>query len=129
MRTDDFVEIHQLLARYCHVVDNEDWDRLSLIFADDAAVTVVGLHPRTAGLDALRQLYSVVMRHPLAHHSTSVVVVRESDGRAELTSKWVTVRADGTTGSGVYEDIVVLTPDGWRIQERVARPSAGPGQH
>jgi ketosteroid isomerase-like protein len=126
--TGDFVEIQQLLARYCHVVDGKDWDRLPLVFAADAAVTVVGIHPRTTGLDALRQLYSVTMRHPLAHHSTSLIVVDSSDGAVELASKWVTVRADGTTGTGVYEDVVVRTPDGWRIRERVARPSPGPAR-
>jgi hypothetical protein len=63
------------------------------------------------------------MRHPLAHHSTSVTVVSEAEDMAWLASKWVTVRADGTTGSGVYQDLVVRTPDGWRIKERVALPS------
>jgi hypothetical protein len=128
VRTDDFVEIQQLLARYCHVVDGKEWDRLPLVFTGDAAVTVEDVYPRTTGLDAVRQLYSVTMRHPLAHHSTSVTVVDESDGRAQLASKWVTVRADGTTGTGVYEDVVVRTQEGWRIKERVARPRAAPSR-
>jgi hypothetical protein len=126
VRTDDFVEIQQLLARYCHVVDGKEWDRLPLIFTGDAAVTVADVYPRTAGLDAVRRLYSVTMRHPLAHHSTCVTVVDESDEMAQLASKWVTVRADGTTGTGVYEDVVVRTPEGWRIKERVARPGLAP---
>ncbi len=124
MRADDFVEIQQLLSRYCHVVDTKDWDRLAVIFTGDAAVTVVDIHPRTVGLGAVTELYAHRMRHPIAHHSTSVTVVSESADRAALASKWVTVRADGTTGTGVYEDIVVRTADGWRIIERVARPGA-----
>jgi hypothetical protein len=126
--TDDFVEIQQLLARYCHVVDGKDWDRLPSVFAGDAAVTVAGIYPTTTGLVELRRLYSVTMRHPVAHHSTSVIVVEESGGGARVSSKWVTVRADGTAGTGVYEDVVVHTPDGWRIRERVARPSAVPAR-
>ena len=79
MRTDDYVEIQQLLARYCHVVDNKQWDQLASIFTPDAGVTVVGIYPRTTGIEAIIPLYSTVMRHPLAHESTSLIVTEESE--------------------------------------------------
>jgi ketosteroid isomerase-like protein len=126
MRTDDFVEIQQLLSRYCHVVDNKQWDQLASIFTPDASVTVAGIYPRTTGIDAIIPLYSTVMRHPLAHESTSLIVTEESETVTRIASKWVTVRANGNAGAGVYEDEVVHTADGWRIQERVARPVAAP---
>ena len=126
MRTDDYVEIQQLLARYCHVVDNKQWDDLASIFTPDASVTVAGIYPRTTGLDAIIPLYANVMRHPLAHESTSLIVVEESDTVTRIASKWVTVRANGNAGAGIYEDEVVHTAAGWRIQERVARPVAAP---
>jgi hypothetical protein len=126
MRTDDYVEIQQLLARYCHVVDNKQWDDLASIFTPDASVTVAGVYPRTTGLDAIIPLYANVMRHPLAHESTSLIVTEESDTVTRIASKWVTVRANGNAGAGIYEDEVVHTADGWRIQERVARPVAAP---
>jgi hypothetical protein len=126
MGTDDYVEIQQLVARYCHVVDNKQWDQLASVFTSDAGVTVEGMYPRTAGLEAITHLYSNVMRHPLAHESTSLIVTEESASVTRIASKWVTVRANGQAGAGVYEDQVVRTADGWRIQDRVARPVAAP---
>jgi 3-phenylpropionate/cinnamic acid dioxygenase small subunit len=126
MRTDDFVEIQQLLARYCHVVDGKQWDQLASVFTPDASVTVEGIYPKTTGLASIIPLYSTVMRHPLAHESTSLIVTEESDTVTRIASKWVTVRANGKAGAGVYEDEVVRTVDGWRIKERVARPVAAP---
>jgi len=122
---DDFVELQQLLSRYCHIVDTRAWDQLDQIFTDDASVTVVGVYPRTTGLGELRTLYAR-MNHPVAHTSSSVIVVENDGTTARLASKWVTVRADGLTGTGVYEDVVVRTPGGWRISERVARPAVAP---
>ena len=126
MRTDDYVEIQQLLARYCHVVDGKQWDQLASIFTPDASVTVAGIYPTTTGLEAIIRLYSTVMRHPLAHESTSLIVTEESETVTRIASKWVTVRANGNAGAGVYEDEVVHTAEGWRIQSRVARPVAAP---
>ena len=121
----DFVELQQLLSRYCHIVDAKAWDQLDQIFADDASVTVTGVYPTSTGIEDLRALYAR-MNHPVAHTSSSVIVVDSGSATARLASKWVTIRADGLTGTGVYEDIVVRTAEGWRISERVARPAVAP---
>ena len=121
----DFVELQQLLSRYCHIVDAKAWDQLDQIFADDASVTVTGVYPTSTGIADLRALYAR-MNHPVAHTSSTLIVVESSHDDARLASKWVTVRADGLTGTGVYEDVVVRTPDGWRIRERVAKPAVAP---
>lgn len=121
----DFVELQQLLSRYCHIVDAKAWDQLDQIFAADASVTVAGVYPTSTGIEDLRALYAR-MNHPVAHTSSSVIVVDSGSATARLASKWVTIRADGLTGTGVYEDVVVRTPEGWRISERVARPAVAP---
>lgn len=122
MEPSDYVEIAQLLARYCHIVDGAAWDRLGEIFTDDGSMTVTAIHPTHQGLEALRELYGVKMRHPLAHHSTSVVVLECDGATARAVSKWITVRSGGQAGTGVYEDDLVRTADGWRIARRVATP-------
>lgn len=122
----DYVEIAQLLARYCHLVDDQQWDRLGEIFAPDGSMTVTGLYETHTGPGPLRELYSVKMNHPLAHHSTSLVVLEHQGDRARTVSKWVTVRADGGTGTGVYADELVRTSQGWRVQARVATPGYRP---
>jgi len=125
VNADDFVELQQLLSRYCHIVDTTAWDQLDRIFTTDASVTVVGVYPTATGIVALRELYAR-MNHPVAHTSSSLIVVEDSGDTARLASKWVTVRAEGLAGTGVYEDVVVRTPIGWRIRERVARPAVAP---
>jgi hypothetical protein len=43
-----------------------------------------------------------------------------------VRSKGLSVMADGRAGTVVYEDVVVCTPDGWRIARRkVVRAPAG----
>jgi hypothetical protein len=125
VKPEDFVELQQLLSRYCHIVDTKAWDSLDQIFAVDGSVTVVGVYPIATGLDELRALYAR-MNHPVAHTSSTLFVVESSGDTARLASKWVTVRADGLTGTGVYEDEVMRTPAGWRIRARVARPAVAP---
>jgi 3-phenylpropionate/cinnamic acid dioxygenase small subunit len=128
MRADDYAAVQQLFARYCHIVDTKSWDDLLDVFTADAAVTVQGIHDETTGIDAVRDLYAVRMRHPLAHNSTCVVVEAETDSTARVVSKWITIRADGRTGAGVYHDQLVHTDRGWRIRERVAVPLLGAPQ-
>ena len=122
--TSDYAEIAQLLARYCHIVDDKQWDRLLEIFAEDGTMTVTSLYPTHRGEAELRVLYGELMNHPLAHHSTSVVVLESTETTARVVSKWVTVRADGLTGTGVYADVLVRTAAGWRIAARVATPDS-----
>ncbi len=123
MEPADHIAIAQLLARYTHIVDDAAWDRLGEIFTADGSMTVVGVHETHTGPEALRELYAVKMNHPIAHHSTSLDVLGEGPGTARTVSKWVTVRADGTAGTGVYRDELVHTADGWRIRARVATPA------
>ena len=118
----DYSAIAQLLARYCHIVDDKRWDSLLDVFADDGSMTVTALYDTHRGDAELRVLYGETMNHPLAHHSTSVVVLDATEDTARVVSKWVTVRDDGLTGTGVYADDLVRTANGWRIAARVATP-------
>ncbi len=118
-----YVEVVQLLARYCHIVDEKAWGRLGEIFAPDATMTVPDRYDTHRGLDELQELYAEKMAHPVAHHSTSVVVLDCDGAHARVVSKWVTVRSGGQTGTGVYRDDLVHTSEGWRIRARVAIPA------
>ena len=125
MNANDFVELQQLLNRYCHIVDTKAWGDLDQIFTPDGSVTVADVYPKTTGLEGLRDLYGR-MNHPVAHTSSTLIVVESGDDTARLSSKWVTVRKEGLCGTGVYDDVVVRTAAGWRIHERIARPAVAP---
>jgi uncharacterized protein (TIGR02246 family) len=117
------VAIEQLLARYGHVVDDGDLDALAEVFTEDGAFDIgafgQGVH---RGLDAIRAIFALGSPpHPPAHLTTNVYVTRVAD-QVRVRSKWLTIsRSTGTVRSGDYDDVVVLTPRGWRIQTRVVR--------
>jgi 3-phenylpropionate/cinnamic acid dioxygenase small subunit len=117
------VAIEQLLARYGHVVDDGDLDALAEVFTEDGAFDVSafgqGVH---RGLGAIRAIFALGSPpHPPAHLTTNVYVTSVA-GEVHARSKWLTIsRSTGTVRSGDYDDDVVLTPHGWRIQTRVVR--------
>jgi hypothetical protein len=77
------------------------------------------------GLDEAAAAFADGMRrHPIAHHlGNPVVLAVRDDGRTvRVRSKWLVVDPDGRARSGHYVDDLVVTPDGWRISNRVASP-------
>ena len=56
--------------------------------------------------------------NPVGHHVTNIVITPIDDRSAQVRSKGIGIRADGTAGSVVYEDIVTRQPDGWKISDR-----------
>jgi 3-phenylpropionate/cinnamic acid dioxygenase small subunit len=118
------VAIEQLIARYGHVVDDGDLDALAEVFTtEDCAFDVSafgqGVH---RGLEAIRAIFALGSPpHPPAHLTTNVYVT-SADGETHVRSKWLTIsRSTGTVRSGDYDDVVVSTENGWRIQTRVVR--------
>jgi 3-phenylpropionate/cinnamic acid dioxygenase small subunit len=120
MNVEDTLAIHELLARYGHVLDNRAWSQLGDVFADDARYDVTdvgwGLFD---GLESIKKFLMVDARHPLGHHTTNVVIEPIDDDQATVRSKGVGVFPDRTS-SVVYVDTVRRTPDGWRFASRQA---------
>ena len=118
----DRLAIHELLALYGHLIDDRRWDELDQVFADDLVFDASDF-----GIEITRsrsELIEVWMRpetaHPLAHHATNVVVIEDADGTVRVRSKGIGVGAGGRVGSVTYDDVVVRTPDGWRMASRRA---------
>lgn len=63
--------IRRLLARYCHLVDDRDFDALVLLFSEDARFNVLGTDLQ--GRAAIREWLDTVP-DPMFHHVTNVVV-------------------------------------------------------
>jgi 3-phenylpropionate/cinnamic acid dioxygenase small subunit len=118
LSTDDTVALQQLLARYAHLVDDGDFERLSEIFAVDVVFDATDFgRPCVTGLDAVIQSY-VDARHPVAHHVTNPLVVADRDGTVRMRSKVIALLEGGRCGSGTYDDVCVKAADGWRIARR-----------
>jgi len=105
--------------RYAHIVDDADFAQLTEIFTPDVEfdTSAFGNQP-LRGVGPVIDSY-VDARHPVAHHVTTPVVSTDPDGTVRVRSKVLSLLGGGLCGSGTYDDIVVKTPDGWRISKRV----------
>jgi len=120
----DLLEIQRLIDLYGHILDERQFDRVGELFTDDALYDVAdfgsGVH---RGAAAIGQLWAAPeAKHPLGHHATNTIITEGPDGVVRVVSKGMGVRANGTVSSVLYRDVVVRTPAGWRICERIATP-------
>jgi hypothetical protein len=122
MDTADIVAIQQLEAFCHHAVDHADQSLFPLVFTADARFDGRKCGgPLFEGIEAITGFFALGKPpHPPAHHMTNCYVY-EDGGEVRVKMKWFVPQADGTRiFGGVNDDIVVRTPDGWRIKERVA---------
>ncbi|HEY7100595.1 MAG TPA: nuclear transport factor 2 family protein [Mycobacteriales bacterium] len=121
---DDRAEITELLARHGHLFDDGEFDRLDLLFTESVRYDVTAFGGGVLqGIEAIRTAtLALGDRNPVAHHVTNVVLTEQPDGAVRARSKGIGIYADGTAGSVTYEDIVVRTIKGWRIDARTVVP-------
>lgn len=116
----DRIAITDLIANHGHLVDGGQLDRLGELFTPDVVYDVTDFGGTALdGLDAIRQAaFALGAGNPVAHHVTNIVLTQISDTRVRAVSKGLGVNADGTCGSVTYDDTVVMTDNGWRINHR-----------
>lgn len=132
----DRVEIHDLINRHGHLVDAGELDQAGELFTPEIVLDVndfgLGeLRGRAALAASTRALGDA---NPVGHHVTNIVITAAGDREATVRSKGIGIKADGSTGSVTYEDVVAHGPEGWRIRHRkviarraaLGRPVAGP---
>ena len=121
---DDRAEITELLARHGHLFDDGEFDRLDLLFTASVRYDVTAFGGGVLqGIEAIRAAtLALGDRNPVGHHVTNVVLTEQPYGSVRARSKGIGVYADGTAGSVTYEDEIVRTDDGWRIDARTVAP-------
>jgi hypothetical protein len=116
---EDRITIHELIALHGHLVDTGQLARLSEVFTYDVVYDLTAMSgPTLHGVQAVSEAAQRLGdRNPVAHLVTNTVVT--VDGEQVLArSKFLGVQRDGSVGSGVYNDELRRTPDGWRIALR-----------
>ena len=118
----DRVAILEMLALYGHIIDLEEWDKLSRVFTADCVFeTCVQGEPIFRGITELRDGF-LSLERPIAHLTTNCVVLSVAADRATTVSKWYTISRDPQANrTGDYLDTLARTDEGWRIERRVAR--------
>jgi hypothetical protein len=120
--TADIVAIQQLEAFCHHAVDHADQSLLPGVFTADARFDGRKCGgPLCEGIDAIVAFFALGKPpHPPSHHMTNCWVYEEG-GLVRVKMKWFVPQADGMRiYGGINDDVVVRTPEGWRIAERVA---------
>jgi len=124
----DRIDIADTLARYGHVVDRGELDRLDTVFTPDVRydMSAVGL-PVMAGVEALRAgALRLGAQNPVAHHTTDVMVLESDQDEAVVESKGFMLTVDGAVRSVTHHDVLHRTADGWRIASRTLIPQMAP---
>jgi hypothetical protein len=123
LSVEDRLDIHDLLVRYGFVVDDRDWDVFACVFTPDAVVDFgsddppMGLAPIVGVQEIVRQ-FRDILTHPLQHVIVNHVMDPVSDKEVVVRSKALfPVPGDGVF-EGLYRDVVVRTPEGWRIKHK-----------
>lgn len=115
---DDHVEILNLLARYCLLLDHDDTEGWLALFTHDATYEVYG---RTfTGHEGLRRMVDGAPGG--LHLGGPPVIELVTRDRARTRQNLLFVdRTTGASRSAVYDDELVRTAAGWRIAARRCR--------
>jgi SnoaL-like domain len=121
---DEFLDVSNLLARYCWIVDEKRFDDWSMCFKPDGVFRVGG--QAYSGRAAIAEFVSGsigdyrLIRH-LTYHP-EIVFTSKSEARARCYFSLVAITGDGRDiqALGRYDDRLELTADGWAFAERQA---------
>jgi hypothetical protein len=125
----DRLEIEQVLIRYCHAIDQRDWNAYRAAFTADAVIDDVGAGAGNCVDDMVEFLSRALENVALIQHaiSTSLVHVDGDTATAKTVCHCPVVldRDDGQAQmffQGLwYDDELRRTPGGWKISRRVER--------
>ena len=126
----DRLAIHDLLARYCHAIDQHRWTDLRALFADDARVDFTAFGGPRGDADMLIAfLQRVVEGLAGSYHSTTSIMCDLDGDRATVRSAaHVVLSSKGPDGDeqhnhvGLwYEDELARAPTGWRFARRTQK--------
>lgn len=122
LTSQDHDEIRQLYARYAHTIDTGDAEGWADTFTAD------GVFGNARGREALVEFVHTVYQQNQelgrqSRHWNNQILIEPSAGGA-VGSCYLVLYNTGVTPpvvrlTGVYRDVLVRTPNGWRFKERV----------
>jgi len=117
----DIDEICQLRAKYCRMIDTQDWDGYGALVVDDFTVIADG-GTRTSREEIVASLRASLSNASTVHHvHTPEITVTGDTASAIWAMQDVVVfqfpdeEPYTIRGFGHYRDTYVRTPEGWRF--------------
>jgi ketosteroid isomerase-like protein len=116
----DRTDINDLINLHGHLTDAGRLDQADELFTPDVTYDLDDFGLGTLhGTAVLREAALALSdANPVGHHVTNIVITAIDERSARVRSKGIGIKADGTAGSVVYDDIVTRRPEGWKISHR-----------
>jgi 3-phenylpropionate/cinnamic acid dioxygenase small subunit len=113
--------IRELLHRYCFCMDDGRFTELAALFAEDGE-WIAPYRSVKGRVDIATWLQQSVPPAPRRMHYVMNSIIDCDGARATARSNYL-VMIEGPSGPipsvcGVYDDVLVKRPDGWRLQRR-----------
>src|SRR5687768_13500657 len=124
----DRIEIHEVLTRYCHAVDERDWDTYRTVFAEDAVIDdVVTGGIRSDVEDHVGYLQRALRSIRLSQHTISTILLDvqgdSATAKVQCICPMVVAMPNGAAQTmllGVrYRDRLSRVDGRWRISELI----------
>jgi hypothetical protein len=124
LTADDRLAIAELLAVYCHHLDQGRWEELRALFVEDCRLDFGKLLGVYEGADGLRRFTDTLAKIGIVmRHYTTNVVIHGDGTRAHADSYVLAFTGGGDSRShatGRYEDELVKRDGRWRLRNRRA---------
>ena len=122
----DYVDLQQLYVRYALAISLGDGEAYAATFVPDGEMHVLQGDRHIVGHEALEQMASGNRRTPRRNRAwPAPPVIRATTDGAEASALFFSLDVSGEQAafsfSGVYEDTLVKTADGWRFKKRTFR--------
>lgn len=123
----DRMEIQQLLTRYCHAVDAQDWAEFARLFSADAVLDYRAFGGPCCGVAEMAGFLGNILRTLAGSQhtiSTSLIAFDGATASGRTAAQVMMINATADGGRHVsfiglwYRDSLRKTPDGWRIAAR-----------
>ena len=122
--SDDYVQIQRLFIRYSNMIDERQYSRIDEVFTDDAIydATAFGLGRHAGKTEIASCLLAAEPNHPLLHVPINAEVGTDDQGVVRSFSRCLAILDTGAVSQCTYNDVLVKTAAGWRIDERIITP-------